>query len=554
MSDGLLQSPDLARSILETAADAIIVIDVKGSIHVFNRAAERTFGYSADEVVGKNISMLMPEPHRSAHDGYLDNYVRTGEAKVIGIGRETQGRRKDGTDFPLDLSISEFASVDGQRLFTGLVRDISEKVWAKAELDRYVAKLAEGSAELERSVAELEETRDALRHLSDTQRSQLTAQDKELEWSRSALEHAQRMEALGRLAGGIAHDFNNLMAVIAGFAGMVRDDLAADDPSQEDVDEILRATASATELTRQLLVFSRKTPNEPESLDLNQRVADALRMLRRTVGERVEVVFEPSDSRAVVRIDPGRLDQVIVNLAVNARDAMPSGGTLHISVDLADLAPSSGSAPYVRLRVRDTGKGVPQDLHERIFEPFFTTKGAGQGTGLGLAICFSVIADAGGVMRLDSEADQGATFDVFLPLSQHAVTPFDPRSPSEVVGAETVLIAEDDDALRRLLVRVLRRAGYTVYEAANGDEALAKLEQLTDHLDALITDVVMPGVDGIAVYEKAGLINPRAARLLITGYLESDSLSDGEFDGQVLWKPFAPHVLLERLRQQLDAM
>ncbi len=352
------QAETLLRSIVDTAIDGIITIDARGIIRTFNKSAQNMFGYTAEEVVGKNIRMLMPEPYHSQHDDYVDNYLTTGQAKIIGIGREVEGLHKNGRRFPIDLAISEFEQ-DGQRGFTGLVRDITER------------------KELERQYR-----------------------------------HSQKMQAVGTLAGGIAHDFNNLLTVILGYCELLTARISDSRPELQLVSEIHQAGTRAALLTRQLLTFSRQQANRPVTVDLNHVVQDCARMLERLISEDIRLNTEVDAVPCHVRADPSQMEQVILNLSINARDAMPQGGNLTISTCVipaaeapANLSAECADRDLVQLTVSDDGQGIPPEIQSRIFEPFFTTKGIGKGTGLGLAVVDGIVRQANGCLQLS--ASQG---------------------------------------------------------------------------------------------------------------------------------------------------
>ena len=375
---------------------------------------------------------------------------------------------------------------------------------------------------------------------------------------------AQRMDALGRLAGGVAHDFNNLLTVIISFAGFARDALGRDDPRREDIVEVLRAADSAASLTDQLLIFSRRTKVEPRVVDLNDLLLDLDKMLRRLIGESVEFVWIPREDLWPVRIDPRQLEQVVVNLAVNARDAMPGGGTLTIGLENITASgcdrvalPTIPPGDYVRLVVGDTGCGMDEGTLERIFEPFFTTKEEGQGTGLGLATSYGIVKQVGGHIAVQSAPGEGSTFTVLLPRSP---TPVTSKRRAEVTelrtdGSETVLVAEDKRAVRELSVRALRSSGYRVLQAENGEAALRLLRPENGPIHLLLSDVVMPRMGGAELARRFLVFAPDARVLLMSGYADEEATRQGVLESGhgFLQKPFMPHALVARIRQILDA-
>ncbi len=378
------------------------------------------------------------------------------------------------------------------------------------------------------------------------------------------LRHAQKMEAVGRLAGGVAHDFNNLLTVIKSFGVFVLDTLDPQAQAHADMREVLVAADRAASLTRQLLAFSRKQAVSPRVIDLNALVLEMDRMLRRIVGEHIEVVTAPGDDLWRVRIDPDMCQQVIVNLVVNARDAMPEGGRLTLETanarfDTAYALRRGLSVPagdYVMLAVSDSGIGMNESMQEHIFEPFFTTKPAGEGTGLGLSTCHGIVGQAGGYIWVYSEPGQGTTIKVYLP---RVARPADVRAseapPARApTGTERVLVVEDDTQVRGLSVRSLRAYGYRVLEAANGVEALRLAEALGEPIALLVTDVVMPGMNGRVLAETLQRRQPGLRVLYTTGYTENVIVHHGVLDAgvEMLPKPYTPESLARRVRGLLD--
>ncbi len=363
------------------------------------------------------------------------------------------------------------------------------------------------------------------------------------------LTHVGKMDAIGQLTGGIAHDFNNLLAVILSFAGFVHADLPEGDARRGDLDEVLRAAAQGVALIRQLLVFSRQQPLVTRPVDVNATVAALTKLLARTVGENVELRVTPSPRAAVVYLDPVQIDQVVMNLAVNARDAMPDGGALRIAIS-HPVEAAGGFEPgrYVRLTVADTGSGMDAATAARVFEPFFTTKGVGRGTGLGLATCDAIVHDAGGTIRVDTAPGRGTTFTIDLPACDLPVEELAAPPPLAALTAhERVLVVEDDVALRKAAVRILAAAGYQVSEAADGEAAMRWLDDPRHAVDLIFTDVVMPHAGGHAVAAHARRRAPDARVLLTSGYLDGRAAPTSELEPlPLLWKPYAPASLLRR--------
>jgi PAS domain S-box-containing protein len=364
------------------------------------------------------------------------------------------------------------------------------------------------------------------------------------------LRQAQKLEAIGRLAGGVAHDFNNLLTVIMGCTSALKESLAAGDaPALDDVEQIDEASQRARDLTRQLLAFARRQPVAPVALDLNQVVRGSAKLLRQLVTEvvRLEVTLAPD--LGPVRADVSQLEQVLLNLAVNARDAMPEGGTLAIATD-------NVGGDQVRLRVRDTGVGMTPDVRGRLFEPFFTTKGVGMGTGLGLATVHGIVSQAGGHIEVESAPGAGTTMQLFFPRAPGlAATPQPPPRPTSRGGTERVLLVEDEPEVRAAAARALQSAGYRVLQAASGREALRVLGHEPRPVDLLVTDVVMPGMSGPVLAEQVRASGGAARVLFMSGYAEGLGGAERVLEPgvELLPKPFTPAGLLQRVRALLDA-
>ncbi len=375
------------------------------------------------------------------------------------------------------------------------------------------------------------------------------------------LHHAQKMEAVGRLAGGVAHDFNNLLTVINGYAEMVQDRLPPGDPVRELVGEITRAGERAAALTRRLLAFSRQQLVVPQVLDLNALVADTEKLLRRLIGEDVELVADLEPALGRVQADPGQVEQILMNLAVNARDAMPRGGRLTIQTRnlRVDVSDSSGvvPGPYVLLAVADTGCGMDEATQARLFEPFFTTKGPGRGTGLGLATVHGIVQQAGGHIAVESAPGRGTTFRIYLPRVE-AVGPTRKSQQGAHLrpgGRETILLVEDESAVRALVRAVLQDGGYQVLEARDGREALQMVEQYPGPIHLLVSDVVMPELGGRELADRLAGLRPDLKILYLSGYTDDAVLRHGvrEAEAVLLQKPFTPDALALTVREVLDA-
>jgi len=366
--------------------------------------------------------------------------------------------------------------------------------------------------------------------------------------SEEQLRQAQKMEAVGRLAGGIAHDFNNLLTVITSYGDLLLEDLAPDDSRRDDVDQIRKAAEGAAALTRQLLAFSRQQVLEPKVVDLRAILAGTEKLLRRLIGADVHLATSLAPDLGAVKADPGQLEQIIINLAVNARDAMPGGGRL--TIEAANMVVEARPGRYVMLAVSDTGIGMDEQTKARVFEPFFTTKESGKGTGLGLATVYGIVKQAGGFITVDSEPGRGTTFKVYLPRVDEPVAPAIARpAPAEPRrGTETVLVAEDAPSVRLVTRQVLERYGYTVLEAPTGDIALRLAAKHHGPIHLLLTDVVMPGLSGRQLAGQLSLLRSEMKVLYVSGY--ADTVEPG---AAYLQKPFAPEALARRVRDVLDA-
>ncbi|KFE70787.1 ATP-binding protein [Hyalangium minutum] len=387
--------------------------------------------------------------------------------------------------------------------------------------------------------------------------------EKALLESEAQLSQASKMEAMGKLSGGIAHDFNNLLSVIISYTVSLLEELPTPDPMREDLEQIRRAGMRASELTRQLLAFSRRQVMELKAVNLNELITNTTGLLHRLIGEDIELKLELEPQLGLVRVDPGQFVQVIMNLAVNSRDAMPQGGTLTLCT--ANVGPDgarpsrleSSAGPCVRLCTRDTGVGMDAATMARIFEPFFTTKGPGAGTGLGLSTVFGIVKQSSGTVHVQSEPGKGASFEIDLPRYQGTAQTEDPNSLSRerLGGTETILLTEDDDQVRHLAERILRNKGYEVLVAARPGEALELFRQYASSISLLVTDVVMPQMSGRVLAEQLRASCPGLKVLYMSGYTEDISLRHGVVESLVdfMAKPITPDVLLRRVREILDS-
>jgi len=500
--------------ILESAIVAIITIDDRGLIETVNPATERLFGYNAAELVGQNVKVLMPEPYKAEHDGYIGNYLNTSTKKIIGIGREVSGRRKDGKTFPLHLSVSEFEA-NGRRYFTGMIHDISDR-----------------------------------KHVEEA-----------LSESERRLLHSQKMEAIGQLTGGIAHDFNNLLLVITGNLELLEPYLTGDDPKVL-IKAAQEATALGSKLTDQLLTFARRRHMDAQIIQLNQLVVSITEMLRRTLGEHITLSTLLARDLWLTRVDPSQFQSAIVNMAVNARDAMPQGGKLvvetrniELDADHVDLHSELKSGKYVQLSISDTGAGMLPEVRDRVFEPFFTTKEMGRGTGLGLAMVYGFVKQSGGHVTIYSELGHGTTFSLYLPRTEDALAApaVEKRGPVDPQARETILVVEDDERVRQLTIRRLKMIGYQVVEARDGPSALDILMK-DNAIDLVFTDLIMPGgLSGHEVAIQARQLKSGIKVLLTSGYAEELVRGDDLQREQllVLRKPYQQADLVAAIRNVL---
>ncbi|MCR9139675.1 MAG: PAS domain S-box protein [Alphaproteobacteria bacterium] len=498
-------------ALLDAAVDSIVSIDRHGIIQSANKSAELLFGHAIDEMIGRNISILMPEPWASQHDEYLRRYLETGEKRIIGKGREAEGLKKNGSTFPIHLTVTEFWAEDGV-YFCGIIHDLTAR--------------------------------------KNTER---------------ALERSQRLEAAGQLTGGVAHDFNNLLTVITGNLELL--ELNIDAPEQRALLEEAQAAAEmGADLTSQLLAFASRSVLQPEVVDVNRIVRDLTSMLKRTLDGNIELQTVLFSDLWTTRIDPGKFENALLNLAINSRDAMPDLGSLIIETSNVVIdAPYSAievgveAGDYVRISVSDAGSGMADTTLQRAFEPFFTTKPAGQGTGLGLSMVYGFAKQSGGNVTIYSEESIGTTVNIYLP--RHEVEDETTRiersslPDDELQGSgELVLVVEDDPRVCRLTLERLKLLNYRTLAAQNGGEALEILGR-TDGIDLVFTDLAMPG--GISGYDVADHVHrnhPGIAVLLTSGYAEDlmNAQRLGSHSIQLLRKPYKQIDLARLLRDVLE--
>ena len=615
------------RGVIDASLDSVIVVNDTGIITGWNAQAERTFGWTAGEAVGRPIEeTIIPPVDRGLHRHGFDRFIATGEARILGQRIFRDARRRDGSLVPVELGIVPLR-IDGHWVFSAFVRDLSESRRVEAEQRRLLAILEGttdyvGSATAEgrmlylnragRRLVGIAEQEDVVgRPVSDFRpawaselilreglpaairdgawvgETALLARDgREIPVSQVILAHkgadgsveflstvarditalqllqrqlaeSQKMEAIGRLAGGIAHDFNNVLTAISGYTDLLIATVDADDPRRQDLAEIRRGADRASDLTHQLLAFSRRQVLQPRPLDLNATVDELVRMLERLIGEHIQLVIERDPDLGAVLADDSQIGQVILNLAINARDAMPSGGRLTLSTRNVELDADGGRAwglppgRFAALEVADSGTGMDENTMARIFEPFFTTKQSG--TGLGLATVYGIVQQSGGAIRVDSARGRGTSFVVLLPrvdARPEMRAPEMPRDPAASASG-TILLVEDEAAVRALLSRVLIRHGYTVLEASDGAQGLVLAEEHRGHIDLLLTDMVMPQLSGRQVAERVRLLDGRIQIVLMSGYSEEDALNQGAVSAGTLFlqKPFTIATLLETVQR-----
>ena len=498
--------------LLECAPEGIALADKDHRIIRANAQFSRLFGYAPEETIGRIVDDLIAPPGR--FDEASDITIRVGRGETVRV--ETVRRKKDGSPVFVEL--------------------MAAPVWVS---DEHVADYA------------------SYRDITERKRS-----EKELAGLQEQLRQSQKMEAIGRLAGGIAHDFNNLLTVIKGYADLSLLHLKEGDPLWGHIKEIDRASERAKDLTRQLLAFSRRQILQVKVLNLNSLVLDLEKMLHRILGEDIQLLTVLSEDLGKVRIDPGEIEQVIMNLAVNARDAMSSGGRLTIETENVELDEDYARAhlgvtpgPYVMLSVSDTGVGMSREVQEKAFEPFFTTKE--KGTGFGLSTVYGIVKQSGGNIWIYSEPGQGTTFKIYLPKVEGALDPLQRRGDSASLreGTEVVLLVEDEAPVLDLVAHFLRHQGYAVLEAADGEQALRIAEaQGKERIHLLLTDVVMPKMSGKELADRLKSLRPDLKVLFISGYTDNAIVRHGMLDAGVnfLQKPFSVATLGQKIRGALD--
>lgn len=506
--EALQLSEQRYRLLSEAAPIGILLADEQGKLIDANTQALCMFGYNREELIGEPIEILLPERFRCSHQGHRSSYTKEPQARPMAIGKELIARRKDGTEFPVEVGLGPLVTSDGV-LVSSTIVDITER--KKMEEQRRLS---------------------------------------------------QRMEAIGKLSGGVAHDFNNLLTVILGCSDVVLEALPQDQPAIRKIEMIRRAAASAADLTRQLLAFSRQQMLQPRVLDLRAIVEQTQSLLHRLIGENIEFKVLLDSSLGRVKADPGQIEQVLLNLAINARDAMPHGGRLTIEARNVELDDSYTSehqmvipGRYIMLGVQDTGCGMDQETQSRIFDPFFTTKELGKGTGLGLATVYGIVKQSGGYIWVYSELNMGSLFKVYLPRVDESVQPIKPRNPEApaIEAHETILLAEDSEALREMAREYLESVGYVVLEAASGPQALEKAKEFHGKIHLLLTDVVMPEMSGPELVRQMTALRPELKVIFTSGYTSDAIARQGVLDPAVAFiqKPYRPKALARKIQEVL---
>jgi PAS domain S-box-containing protein len=637
--------------LFEAFPDAIVAVDREGTIVQINTQAEELFGYAKDELVGQRVEILVPETYRGDHQGHRAGFAQAPKTRRMGAGLELSGRRRDGSEFPVEISLSPVSTESGWFVLSA-IRDISDRKKIEEELRR-------ANEELYRITAEqIGEYRSRLASIIDSSEDAILSKSLDgtiTSWNKGAeaiygyapeevigkrismlapsdradeiadilqkiargetIEHyesirvtkegrhvnvsisvsplrnasgeivgasaiarditaqkkaeiqlrqSQKMEAIGRLAGGVAHDFNNILAIINACTEFLRDRIKADAEPAAYVENIRKAAERGATLTRQLLAFSRTPAIRPQILDVNERIKDISKLLRPLLGDDIEVLVLAKSPAAIIEADPGQLDQIVVNFAVNARDAMPRGGKFILETGTAVFDDAFASrhqtmeaGDYIVLAVSDTGHGMDEATLSRVFEPFFTTKEPGKGTGLGLATVYGIVKQNRGHIFVYSEPGNGTTFKVYFPSAEARIGL---KSKSELENfsqkrtGNTILLVEDDDIMRPLIRKILEENGYSVATASDGKAALEWTEANAGPLDLLLTDVAMRNMSGPELAERLQASHPTIKVIYMSGYTgelmaNRDVLSPG---ATLLEKPFSRNALLNLVQAMLS--
>jgi PAS domain S-box-containing protein len=638
----------LSPSILEAIPDAVAAVNQQGVIIQVNSQTEALFGYTREELIGQKVEILVPDRQRPQHHLHREHFHHQPKIRRMGSGLDLCGRRRDGSEFPVEISLSPVTSGDGVMVLS-VIRDISDRKRIEDELRRVNQELDR------RKTRELRDSQNRLALIVDSSQDAIigktldgivthwnqgaehiygyTAQEmigrpisllapkervdeipailekirhgQRIEYFESVrvtkdgrhlnvsisvspihdaegkvvgastiarnitgqkkvedqLRQSQKMEAVGRLAGGVAHDFNNLLGIVTACSELLRE--RVDAKSVEYIDNIHEAAKRGASLTRQLLAFSRRQPVQTQLLDLNERLREVSKLLRPLLGDDVEVVLLPRSATAIIEVDPSQLDQIVINLAVNARDAMPRGGRLILETGVSDFDesfarehPGMNVGRYVMLAVSDSGTGMDEATRSRIFEPFFTTKETGKGSGLGLATVYGIVKQSGGHVWVYSEPGHGSTFKIYLPSAAHKMGT-EPEAQVEALPGRregmTILLVEDDVTMRKLTRTMLEQHGYQVIEAGDGKAALDVISSNPAPIDLVLTDVVMKGMNGPELVLQLIQSHPALKVVYMSGYTEELFANHGVDSGiRLLEKPFTRADLLKTVDAALQ--
>ena len=640
----------LSADLLEALPDAIVAVDRDGTIVQVNSQAQVLFGYAREELIGQKVEVLVPDSYRGQHHLHRQNFAQTPKTRRMGADLDLYGRRRNGSEFPVEISLSPVSTGTGWFVLSA-IRDISDRKRIAEELRRANEELQRRTIEQlgeyrSRLASIIDSSEDAIlskdmhgnittwnkgaeriygytpeevvgRHISllvpsdrddeitkilqriamgesveHHESMRVTKDGRQLDMSlsisplrnaigevvgasviarditaqkkaESQLRQAQKMEAVGRLAGGVAHDFNNILAIITSCTEFLRDRIDPSAPPSVYVENIRKATERGTSLTKQMLAFSRTSAIQPQILDLNERLREISKLLRPLLGDDVEILIVPRSPSAIIEADPGQLDQIVVNLAVNARDAMPRGGkfileTGAVNFDdaFAEQQQAMAAGKYILLAVSDTGHGMDEATVSRIFEPFFTTKELGKGTGLGLATVYGIVKQSAGHILVYSEPGHGTTFKIYLPSAEHKIG-MSSKPEVEIASpnrqGRTILLVEDDEIMRSLTRQLLQEHGYTVVEADDGKSALEWVESHPGTIDLLLTDVVMRRMSGPELAERLNSSHPSLKVVYMSGYTgelmaNREVLKPGV---TLLEKPFSRTSLLNTVHANL---
>ena len=623
------------RRLLDSAPDAMVIAGHDGRIVLVNSQTEKLFGYSREELLGQPVEVLVPERFWKNHRAHRGSYMVNPQARAMGAGSELYGLKKDGTEFPVEISLSPQQTDEGI-LVSSTIRDITERKRVDDALrqseanframiedtygvyratpqgqllvvnDALVKMLGYDSAEellalnLATDVFEKGAYTPLMFDQPGTRKqfAKLEAQWKQKDGKSMPVEisgravrdsdgtvlyfeviaenvshvrgveqrlrHVQKMEAIGRLAGGIAHDFNNVLGVIVGYSEMLGDKLHDNAELSPLVSSITKAVERGGTLTRQLLAFSRQQVLEPQVISIANHLEGTRDMLARVIGEDIQLSIDAGNPILRVKVDPTQLEQVIMNLVVNARDAMPEGGRLTIETTEIDIDedycsrnPEARIGRHIMMAVTDTGSGMTPDVLSRLFEPFFTTKEQGKGTGLGLATVYGIVKQSGGHISAYSEPGRGTTFKVYLPITEDQIETREAPGQQQVAprGEETILVVEDEESLRCVTQEFLSNKGYQVLVAEDFQKAVEACENTARHIDLLMTDVVLPGASGPKLADRLATSRPEMKVLFVSGYT-ADALVHGDLhrtDFSFLSKPFSLNTLARKIRTILDA-